>query len=323
MQEFVDKSMPGAPVEQGLAIRERTGGYNLKKVEESSDLRIVALVQERGPARQFARITLSVQTQTPDRIAGIRLQPAQPPAELAPPKLTASEMEAARAGAPFRQFSAWLEVFNSGDRGRISQFLAASFPSRNLEAEMRFRAQTTGFEFRIIEQASPTSVTGLVQARDADGFARFAVEVEPEEPHRISRMSLLAIPRPAEFPAPRMTEAEVVAALRDKLEKDAAADRFAGAAFVGRIENGNVKELFRGAYGLADRENKVANTIDTRFRLGSMNKMFTATSILQLVQAGKIKLTDPLGTYITDYPNEDVATKVTIHHLLTHTGGTG
>src|SRR5260370_42571339 len=54
-----------------------------------------------------------------------------------------------------------------------------------------------------------------------------------------------------------------------------------------------------------------------------MNKMFTAVSILQLVQAGKIQLTDPLGKFLTDYPNKDVATKVTIHHLLTHTGGTG
>jgi CubicO group peptidase (beta-lactamase class C family) len=54
-----------------------------------------------------------------------------------------------------------------------------------------------------------------------------------------------------------------------------------------------------------------------------MNKMFTAVSVLQLVEAGKIKLTDPLGKYITDYPNREIATKVTIHQLLTHTGGTG
>jgi len=41
------------------------------------------------------------------------------------------------------------------------------------------------------------------------------------------------------------------------------------------------------------------------------------------VQSGKVTLNAPLGTYLTDYPNRDVATKVTIHHLLTHTGGTG
>jgi CubicO group peptidase (beta-lactamase class C family) len=54
-----------------------------------------------------------------------------------------------------------------------------------------------------------------------------------------------------------------------------------------------------------------------------MNKMFTAVAILQLVEAGEIKLTAPLGTYLHDYPNREVATKVTIHQLLTHTGGTG
>jgi D-alanyl-D-alanine carboxypeptidase len=51
--------------------------------------------------------------------------------------------------------------------------------------------------------------------------------------------------------------------------------------------------------------------------------MFTAVAILQLVEAGKVSLTAPLGRYLTDYPNKEVATKVTIHHLLTHTGGTG
>jgi CubicO group peptidase (beta-lactamase class C family) len=54
-----------------------------------------------------------------------------------------------------------------------------------------------------------------------------------------------------------------------------------------------------------------------------MNKMFTAVATLQLVQAGKLKLDDPLGKYLTTYPNNDVAAKVTIHQLLTHTGGTG
>jgi CubicO group peptidase (beta-lactamase class C family) len=54
-----------------------------------------------------------------------------------------------------------------------------------------------------------------------------------------------------------------------------------------------------------------------------MNKMFTATSILQLTQAGKIKLDEPFGKYIADYPNKEAASKVTIEQLLTHTGGTG
>ncbi len=117
----------------------------------------------------------------------------------------------------------------------------------------------------------------------------------------------------------RMTEADALAALKTLLREDAAADRFSGAVLVAK--DGQV--LFSHAYGLADRKRGIPNTLQTRFRIGSMNKMFTAVAILQLVEAGKVELTAPLGEYLTDYPNRDVATKVTIHHLLTHTGGTG
>jgi CubicO group peptidase (beta-lactamase class C family) len=239
-------------------------------------------------------------------------------------RLTPREAEAAKGGAPFRQFSAWLDAFNSGDRERINAFLTANYPSRRLEPEMNFRAQVGGFDFRVLELASPTTAGGLVEARVGDDFARFFLEVDPAPPHQIRRLQLRVVERPAEYALPRMSEAGLVAALREKLEKDAAADRFAGAVTIAKTGNsGGVKVLFSGAYGLADRETKVANTIDTRFRVGSMNKMFTATAILQLVQAGKITLTDPLGKHLTDYPNKDLAAKVTIHHLLTHTGGTG
>jgi CubicO group peptidase (beta-lactamase class C family) len=323
MRTFMEKSMPGQPVEQGLAFRAQSGGYDVRKVETSSATNIVVLLQERGPGKQFGRLTVNVTAQDPDRIAGIFIQPAQPPPELAPPKLTAAEIEAARAGAPFRQLSAWLEAFNDGNREQLQQYLTSNYPSANIDQQMNFRTQTGGFEFRALEQATATSAVGLVQERGGDQFGRFVVVVEPEAPHRITRLGLNAIPRPAEFPAPRVGEAELIAALRTKAEQDSAADRFAGAVLLGRIVNGEPKVLFSGAYGLADREVKVANTLDTRFRNGSMNKMFTAVSVLQLVQAGKIVLTDPVGKYITDYPNQDIATKVTIHHLLTHQGGTG
>ena len=103
------------------------------------------------------------------------------------------------------------------------------------------------------------------------------------------------------------------------LSVEASADRFSGAVLVAK--DGEV--VFSTACGLADRERKIPNTVQTRFRIGSMNKMFTAVAILQLVEAGKVELTAPLGTYLSDYPNREVATEVTIHHLLTHTGGTG
>ena len=116
-----------------------------------------------------------------------------------------------------------------------------------------------------------------------------------------------------------MSEDELIAAVSNEVERDAAGNRFAGDVLLAK----NGKAVFTGAYGLADREHKVRNTLKTRFRIGSMNKMFTAVAILQLVQAGKLQLNDTLGKYLTDYPNKDVAAKVTVHQLLTHTGGTG
>jgi CubicO group peptidase (beta-lactamase class C family) len=182
-----------------------------------------------------------------------------------------------------------------------------------------FHSRIGGFEFKRIEESTPTQSSGLVQERHSDQFARLTVEVEPAKPHRVIRLELRAIPRPPGFAVPRMTESELATALGARLEMEAAADRFAGAVMVAR----DGKTVFGGAYGLADRERKIPNALHTRFRIGSMNKMFTATAVLQLVQAGKVKLEEPVGKYLPDYPNRDIATKVTIHQLLTHTGGTG
>jgi CubicO group peptidase (beta-lactamase class C family) len=54
-----------------------------------------------------------------------------------------------------------------------------------------------------------------------------------------------------------------------------------------------------------------------------MNKMFTAVATLQLVEAGKLSLDDTVGKHLPNYPNKDVANKVRVRHLLSHTGGTG
>jgi len=110
-----------------------------------------------------------------------------------------------------------------------------------------------------------------------------------------------------------------VTALRARLEAVTQAGEFSGAVLV--IRDG--RTLFEGAYGFADRERGVPNTPLTQFRVGSMNKMMTAVATLQLVQAGTLRLDAPLGTYLRDYPNAEIASTVTAHHLLTHTGGTG
>src|ERR1051325_6326488 len=83
-------------------------------------------------------------------------------------------------------------------------------------------------------------------------------------------------------------------------------------------ENGKV--VYKGGYGSANMEWNIPNTPETKFRLGSITKQFTATVIMQLVEQGKIKLDAHLSDYLPDY-RKDTGTKVTIHNLLTHTSG--
>ncbi len=233
-----------------------------------------------------------------------------------------SQVPAQRPDTPAaHQFSAWLAAFDSGDRDTLQQFLEKNYPSRrtSIGQEMAFRELTGGFDFIKAGQVTATHFSAMVKERDSDQFAQVEIEVQPAEPHQIVSLQARAIQRPADIPMPRMSESDALAALRTKVQQSTAADRFSGAVLVAK----NGKPIFAEAYGLADRENKIPNKVDTRFRIGSMNKMFTATCVLQLAQAGKILLTDPLGKYLTDYPNQEIASNVTIHQLLTHTGGTG
>ena len=91
---------------------------------------------------------------------------------------------------------------------------------------------------------------------------------------------------------------------------------FNGSALVS--ENGKV--ILQKGYGSANMEWNIPNQSDTKFRLGSISKQFTALLIVKLAEEGKIKLDVPITTYLPDYPKE-TGDKITIHNLLTHTSG--
>ena len=220
-----------------------------------------------------------------------------------------------------RVCAAWLQAFNSGDRDTYRAFLQKYAPARldRLDSAMEFRGRTGGFELKKVESSTPTEVVAIVEERGSEQFVRMTFAVDAAEPHNMSRVELNAIPTPAEFAPPQLSESELVTALQREMQQEAEAGRFSGTVLVAK----NGKPIFEQAYGMADREHKVPNTPTTRFRIGSMNKMFTAVAVLQLAQAGKLKLDDAFGKYLTDYPNQELASKVTLHQLLTHTGGTG
>jgi len=116
-------------------------------------------------------------------------------------------------------------------------------------------------------------------------------------------------------PAQSATDSVLVAESETLIAPIGNGDQFSGAVLVAR----NGVPVFRQAFGLANLEWEIPNTPDTKFRIGSITKQFTATAILQLAEAGKLSVDDPLLKY---YPGSPAAWNgITIRHLLTHTSG--
>src|SRR6185503_9889262 len=120
-------------------------------------------------------------------------------------------------------------------------------------------------------------------------------------------------------PTAAANDEELAKSLSAYLDEASANDRFSGAVLVAK----NGQPVFQKAYGFANQTTKVPNNLQTKFDLGSMNKMFTAIAIAQLAERGKLSFTDTVGKYLPNFPNKAIADKVTIHHLLTHTSGMG
>ena len=103
------------------------------------------------------------------------------------------------------------------------------------------------------------------------------------------------------------------------LDERAKSGAFSGVVLVAK----NGTPIYSAAYGLADREANLPNRIGTPFNLGSMNKMWTAIAIAQLVEQGKVDLDATVGKYVPDMPNHDIRDQVKVRHLLSHTSGMG
>jgi len=95
-------------------------------------------------------------------------------------------------------------------------------------------------------------------------------------------------------------------------------DKFSGAVLMAKDD----KPIFQKAYGLASKEFNVPNQLNTKFNVASMGKMFTGIAVAQLAEQGKLSFNDFIAKHLPDYP-KDVASRITIHHLLTHTSGMG
>lgn len=107
---------------------------------------------------------------------------------------------------------------------------------------------------------------------------------------------------------------QITAAFDSVLLKEFKSNEPGGSVIV--VKNGTI--IYKKGAGMADMELNVTVTADMIFRIGSITKQFTAVSILQLADQGKLSLSDPLTKYIPDY---QIKEPITIEQLLNHTSG--
>ena len=225
-----------------------------------------------------------------------------------------------------RAFSQWLAAMESGDEAQVRAFLSAYASSVTVASQMRLIDLSGGFEVVRVIASKPLEVEVLIRDKHSGMAWLRQLAVTADDPPRLDKLWIRSAP--AQWaPRPSAPDAASSAAFDAQLAADlsrigdrhAAKDRFAGTVLL--MHNGQV--VLHQAWGLANRESGTANGPDSGFRIGSMNKMFTAVATLQLVAAGKLSLDDTVGQVLPDYPNRAIAKTVTVRHLLTHSGGTG
>jgi CubicO group peptidase (beta-lactamase class C family) len=243
---------------------------------------------------------------------------------------SAQQMTASKPDEHLRVLKLHLAAFNAGDREALKKFAAEHLseahrrgapPERVAEMELGFRERVvSSFELYEVEKNTDTElVATLKSAGEFPMYARMAWTFDPANPAMVTDRDLRPTATPKSALPARMSAARLAEDLDAKLTRLAAADKFSGAVLIAK----DGRAVFQKAYGYADRETKTPNNLETRFRLGSMNKMFTSVAVAQLVEAGKLKYTDTLARVLPDYPNKEVAQKITVHQLLTHTSGLG
>lgn len=225
-------------------------------------------------------------------------------------------------------------VVNAADDTRTRAFIAARFSDEfrdgfpmeehlsALNGWSSFAGTLEVYGARTYDPPRPANQAILIcRATLAESWRAFVVDVEPAPPHRITSLRFSPARTPTGLPAPAVkTPAQIGAELGAYVDRLASADAFSGTMLIAK--GGTV--LATRAAGIANRDFGAPVTLETAFNLGSMNKMMTGVAVMQLVEAGKVSLDDPIGKYLSDdwLPKVDKR-KVTVKHLLTHTSGLG
>ena len=219
-----------------------------------------------------------------------------------------------------------LAAIRIADPRELKRFIARNFaPGLPAPAEARMvnmisglRGDSGDLTFVSAAVVGPDMVAVKVDNKLTGWRDTVMLRLEPDAPHRIQGVGMY-LPEPPAHLQGRLSDSALAGAAEQLASRLASVDGYSGAYLLARGD----KVLFARAYGEANKDFAVPNRLDTRFNLGSMNKMFTAVAVAQLVEAGKLSFEDPVSKFIPDLLAPGAADKIRIKHLLTHSGGLG
>lgn len=246
--------------------------------------------------------------------------PAPPGAAAATP---AAPVDTTAAERRARELVAAL---GAGEAGALDRYLqeagAPAYLAGGPLARLRWADFLMGDRpvLEFVRDARARSAVAVVRNPVTGRLNSLFVAIEAEAPHRITRAVMDPFTAPPEDyrPTAPSTEGERMARLDAYAAGLAALDRFSGIVVVARGD----EIILERAYGLADRGFRVPNTVDTRFNVASIDKIFTALAAARLVEQGRLSYEDPLSKFLP-FPDPTAAEKIRLKHLLSHTSGLG
>ena len=171
-------------------------------------------------------------------------------------------------------------------------------------------------------QGPPGMLVVTIKGRRTGQRVALVLLPDPEQPGKLAMADMVPVDDPtlyAAWPETGASPAEIAHLADDALNQLERTTDFSGCLSI----SDGVNTFFDECRGLADRTFGVEADRQTKFRIGSMNKMFTAVAVAQLVESGSLSWDATLAELVPEYPDQAAAAKITVWQLLRHTAGLG
>ncbi|MCE7995028.1 MAG: beta-lactamase family protein [Roseivirga sp.] len=214
----------------------------------------------------------------------------------------------------------FISTYNSHDQARMKSLLLDKFHKAYHGTAKYWQGVYKEFGQVKLLSVGKDTINGRAiiwtRSTNTENFVAFAYKLAKSAPLKINRMGVIRgmIPSGLTRKVPDLEQA--AERINTHLEKLEHLDVFSGTVLV--AHKGQI--LINKAVNFSERQTKIPNDANTRFLIASTTKMFTATAIAQLVERGLLNYNDPISKHLPDYPAH-IGSKVTIHHLLTHSSG--